>query len=171
MKVLKCGDEVYTLKIGLKGLMILAELSINNVKDDLALVLSCALLDNQPIKNSSQIKSLIDEVGEDKLLLLLEDLYKPITKEKLDDLYIRGVGEMGISPNIFFTMTEEELELAYEGYLRRKELEANMTMLALFKQANNDNSTIRLIDEKKYVVGSPAERELVFSTLGLSEVV
>ena len=93
-----------------------------------------------------------------------------MTEEKFNYLFSKGVGEIGLSPKDFCDMTEEELDLAYNGYLEKKEIEANLMVSALFKEKNNDTSLIRLLEEKKYNIGSIEERTNVFDTLGISEV-
>jgi hypothetical protein len=50
---------------------------------------------------------------------------------EIEELYIKAIGEMGIALQDFYQMTPKEIDLAYEGYLRRKELEANLTKLAI----------------------------------------
>lgn len=63
---------------------------------------------------------------------------------------------MGIAPTDFFQMTPEEIEWAYEGYLRRKETEANLMKIAFMSQ---DEELIRLTEDKGYTIGSSLERE------------
>ena len=45
---------------------------------------------------------------------------------EIQELYRKAVGEVGIAPSDLYNMTPEEIEWAYEGYLRRKETEANL---------------------------------------------
>ena len=45
--------------------------------------------------------------------------FENTTNEKINDLYSCAVGEIGISPNDVWFMTEEEIDLVYEGYVHR----------------------------------------------------
>lgn len=73
---------------------------------------------------------------------------------------------MGISPDIFFQMSPDEIELAYQGYLRRQELQANLTKLAVAQALNNNQDLIQIIEPEEYACGSKQERELTFQKLG-----
>jgi hypothetical protein len=64
-------------------------------------------------------------------------------------------------------MTVEEIDLAYEGYLRRKETEANLVKIAILTRADKD--LIRLTEDKGYQVGSLTERARVFKTLDIQD--
>lgn len=86
----------------------------------------------------------------------------------LSELYSKAVGEMGITPSDAIQMTAEEIDAAYEGYLRRKELEANLMMLAFLRALGGSDEPIVLTEEKGYELGSQEERERVFSSLGIS---
>ena len=65
---------------------------------------------------------------------------------------------MGIAPTDFLQMTPEEIEWAYEGYLRRKETEANLMKIAFMSQ---DDELIRLTEDKGYEIGNSQEREQI----------
>jgi len=56
-----------------------------------------------------------------------------LSQLEINEWYAKAVGEIGISPNDFFNMTVEELEIAYQGYLQRLENFANIVLLALNK--------------------------------------
>jgi hypothetical protein len=62
-------------------------------------------------------------------------------------------------------MTEEEITLAYEGYMKRQELTANLMLLALRKASNRAWSEIRLLEDKGYSIGTEEERLAVFANL------
>lgn len=89
------------------------------------------------------------------------------TPEQIDELYKQAVGEIGVSPSDFWSMSEREIDLAYEGYMRRQELSANLTLLALHKAQNKSWDSITLLEDKGYTVGTEQEREKVFSSLGI----
>jgi hypothetical protein len=64
-------------------------------------------------------------------------------------------------------MSPEEIDLAYEGYLRRQELTANLTKLAFVEVLNNNNKLIRLTENKGYIIGNDVEREETLKKLGI----
>lgn len=81
-------------------------------------------------------------------------------------LYSKAIGEMGISPAIFFQMTPEEIELAYDGYLERQQLSANLMLIAFDKALSNDITPIELLEPVEYTVGNEQERNYMFEQLG-----
>ena len=85
----------------------------------------------------------------------------------LQGLYSQAVGEMGIAPSQFWQMTAEEVELAYEGYLRRQELTANLTKLAFIEALGGDTTPISLVGNKGYTIGNSQERAETFKQLGV----
>lgn len=85
----------------------------------------------------------------------------------LNGLYSQAVGEMGIAPSQFWQMTAEEVELAYEGYLRRQELMANLTKLAFIEALGGNTTPISLFEDKGYTLGSIQEYNNTFKQLGV----
>lgn len=85
----------------------------------------------------------------------------------LQGLYSQAVGEMGIAPSQFWQMTAEEVEIAYEGYLRRQELTANLIKLAFIEALHNDSNLISLVENTGYVLGSIEEYNETFKQLGV----
>lgn len=85
----------------------------------------------------------------------------------LNGLYSQAVGEMGIAPSQFWQMTAEEVELAYEGYLRRQELTANLTKLAFIEALGGNTTPISLFEDKGYTLGSIQEYNNTFKQLGV----
>ena len=82
------------------------------------------------------------------------------------DLYSKAVGEIGISPAVCLQMTPDEIELAYKGYLRKKELEANLYKLAMVEAIGGDHSKIQILEPDEYRQGTQLEREHTFERLG-----
>ena len=111
---------------------------------------------NGPLEKSNNIAS-------NNILSFL----KTDSQIKLAELYSKAVGEIGIAPSEAIKMTEEEIDAAYEGYLRRKELEANLMVLAFLRALGGSDEPIYLTEEKGYELGSQKERERVFSSLGI----
>lgn len=74
---------------------------------------------------------------------------------------------MGLDPSVVEKMTPQEIDLAYEGYLRRQETTANLTKLAIAEVLSGNNDLIRLTEDKGYVIGTAEEREATFEKLGI----
>ena len=88
-----------------------------NVEENADFILYCALLSNEP---RITLNDLRDIPAGQRIELAREILAEPrLTNEKINDLYLDAVGEIGISPNEVWSMTEEEINLAYEGYVHR----------------------------------------------------
>lgn len=66
-------------------------------------------------------------------------------------------------------MTEDEIDLAYQGYLRRIETQANLTMIAIKNALQGQTKLIRLTEDSGYIVGSIKEREDTFKLLNINE--
>ena len=65
-------------------------------------------------------------------------------------------------------MTTEEMDLAYEGYIKRKETDANIYLLAM-RSFQNKKQEIKLQEDKGYESGSLEERNQTFSILNIKE--
>lgn len=131
--------------------------------NDTRFLLYCGLVSRQPAITFQEIDEIIEECDLSKL-----DINPTILSIfEVEELYTKAVGEMGITPNDFYSMSPGEIDLAYEGYLRRKETEANLTKMAII--TSQDNELIRLTEDKGYFVGSKAEREEVFRLLNIEE--
>lgn len=131
--------------------------------NDKRFLLYCGLVSKQPAITFQEIDEIIEECDLSKF-----DINQDILSiYEVEELYTKAVGEIGITPTDFYTMTPHEIDLAYEGYLRRKETEANLTKMAII--TSQDNELIRLTEDKGYFVGSKAEREEVFRLLNIEE--
>ena len=136
-----------------------------NVEENADFILYCALLSNEP---RITLNDLRDIPAGQRIELAREILAKPrLTNEKINDLYLDAVGEIGISPNEVWSMTEEEINLAYEGYVHRQEFQANLMLLALHKAQNQSWANIKILEDRGYSIGSEEERREVFSNLGI----
>ena len=160
------GDKFYEFKIGLKGLELLRQNVNLNEEDDLDFVLYCGLLRYQPT---------MEEIQEIKKNLTDQDItsikqntktFSLVSPEELTELYIR-CGELGIDPGEFFFLTPKEIDWMYEGYLRRKELECNLYLLAINQAKNRPDELIQFVEDKGYSIGNQEERTDTFSTLGI----
>lgn len=131
--------------------------------NDTRFLLYCGLVSRQPAITFQEIDEIIEECDLSKL-----DISPTILSIfEVEELYTKAVGEMGITPNDFYSMSPGEIELAYEGYLRRKETEANLTKMAIITSQNDE--LIRLTEDKGYFIGNKAEREEVFKLLNIKE--
>lgn len=86
----------------------------------------------------------------------------------IEKWYAVAVGEIGIPPHDFYTMTVKDLELAYKGYQQRLEDQANLLLLALVRsQSDNKYELFKLTENLGYEIGNLQERESVFNKLNL----
>ena len=160
---LRTNRKIYEFKIGLKGLIMMRENADLVMASDKRFLLYCGLISSQPAITFQEIDEIIKECDLSKL-----DIGQNILSiYEVEELYTKAVGEIGITPTDFYTMTPHEIDLAYEGYLRRKETEANLTKMAII--TSQDDELIRLTEDKGYSVGSKAEREEVFRLLNIEE--
>ena len=163
--VLEINDKIIPLKIGLKGSMLMDEIPNLNVKDNADIILHLAI---SPDDLNITPKQLRDLVPATTLQDLAKELYNNyyVPQEDIRQLYSQAIGEIGIHPDGFWNMTKQEFDLAYQGYMRRKELEANLNLTALEKALNKDFSNIELEeDEQDYTVGSITERERIMKII------
>lgn len=155
-------------KLGLKGLMYLADFSCSNEAEiELEEILYAGIIGEQPwfphkevleIKLDSALRNRIEAI---KITLP--------SQKTIEEWYRRGIGEIGLPLSTFYCLTPYELDLAYEGYLRRAELNANLSKLVSFQINNKDHELIKIVPEKTYSLGSLEERENVFKYLGIQE--
>lgn len=136
-----------------------------NVEENADFILYCALLSNEP---RITLNDLRDIPAGQRVQLARELLAEPRpTNEKINDLYLQAVGEVGISPNDVWSMTEEEIDLAYEGYAHRQEMNTNLLLIALHQYKNNSWNKIKLVEDRGYNIGTQEERMKVFTNLGI----
>lgn len=160
---LRTHRKIYEFNFGLKGLIIMRENADLVMANDTRFLLYCGLVSRQPAITFQEIDEIIEECDLSKL-----DISPTILSLfEVEELYTKAVGEIGITPNDFYFMSPGEIELAYEGYLRRKETEANLTKMAII--TSQDDELIRLTEDKGYSVGNKAEREEVFRLLNIKE--
>ena len=160
---LRTHKKIYEFKFGLKGLIIMRENADLVMANDIRFLLYCGLVSRQPAITFQEIDEIIEECDVSKI----DISHTILSLFEVEELYTKAVGEIGITPNDFYSMTPDEIDLAYEGYLRRKETEANLTKMAII--TSQDDELIRLTEDKGYFVGSKAEREEVFKLLNIKE--
>lgn len=156
---LRTRRKIYEFNFGLKGLIILRENADLVMANDMRFLLYCGLVSKQPAITFQEIDEIIDECDLSKL-----DIQPSILSlYEVEELYTKAVGEVGITPNDFYSMSPGEIDLAYEGYLRRKEIEANLTKIAIISQESEE--LIRLTEDRLYEIGNKAERQTTFKLL------
>ena len=160
---LRTHRKIYEFNFGLKGLIIMRENANLVMANDTRFLLYCGLVSRQPAITFQEIDEIIEECDLSKL-----DINPTILSIfEVEELYTKAVGEMGITPNDFYSMSPDEINIAYEGYLRRKETEANLTKMAIITSQNDE--LIRLTEDKGYIVGNKTEREEIFRLLNIEE--
>lgn len=156
--IFKTNQHLFQTKFGLKGLILLHEKS-NNVENDLAFHLYCALISLQPWVSLEDVREIIElnDVSSFKVPPKVPSLLE------IDELIAKAVGEIGVAPTECLTMTPEEIERAYNSYLRKKETEANLVKIAITSRDNDQ--LIRLTKDLGYVIGNIEERNQTFEKL------
>lgn len=120
-------------------------------------------------------EELIDLVALDEIPRI-EDILKTVfhrqdvpSKQQIEEWYKKGIGEIGLPLTTFYCLTPYELDLAYEGYLRRMELQANLFKLSFLQAKKNNTDRISIIEDRGYNMGSIEERQETFKILGIME--
>ena len=160
---LRTHKKIYEFNFGLKGLIIMRENADLVMANDKRFILYCGLVSRQPAITFQEIDEIINECD----LSQLDITPNILSLYEVEELYTKAVGEIGITPNDFYSMTPGEIDIAYEGYLRRKETEANLTKMAIITSQNDELR--RLTEDKGYVVGNKTEREEIFRLLNIEE--
>lgn len=120
-------------------------------------------------------EELIDLVALDEIPRI-KDILKTVfhrqdvpSKQQIEEWYKKGIGEIGLPLATFYCLTPYELDLAYEGYLRRMELQANLFKLSFLQAKKNNTDRISIIEDRGYNMGSIEERQETFKILGIME--
>lgn len=157
---LRTHRKIYEFKFGLKGLIIMRENADLVMAKDMRFILYCGLISSHSAITFEEIDEIIQECDISKIDITTLHL---LSIYEIEELYTKAVGEIGIAPTDFYSMSPDEITLAYEGYLRKKETEANLIKLAVI--SSDDESLIRLTEDKGYSIGNQAERDEVFKLL------
>lgn len=116
--------------------------------------------------NDSESAELINNSLQEAIHKSLGD-YKEMDWTKYSELLSIGVGEIGLSLQDFNAMAPAEIDLAYKGYLRKKELEANCNLIAARKNRDKKASLISLLGGDGYNYISEAERKDTLQSLDI----
>ena len=157
---LRTHRKIYEFKFGLKGLIIMRENADLVMAKDMRFILYCGLISSHSAITFEEIDEIMQECDISKIDITTLHL---LSIYEIEELYTKAVGEIGIAPTDFYSMSPDEIALAYEGYLRKKETEANLIKLAVI--SSDDESLIRLTEDKGYSIGNQAERDEVFKLL------
>lgn len=161
---LRTHRKIYEFKFGLKGLIIMRENADLVMAKDMRFILYCGLISSHSAITFEEIDEIIQECDISKIDITTLHL---LSIYEIEELYTKAVGEIGIAPNDFYSMSPDEITLAYEGYLRKKETEANLIKIAAVEALANNTELIRLTEDKGYSVGNARERQQVFEKLGI----
>lgn len=163
--IFKTKNQIFYVKFGLKGLIFLNESTNTTVNEDLNFLVYCGLVSLQPDITFDDVKEIIST---NDLTNFKKPNFIPSLLE-IQELYSKAIGEMGMALADFYAMTPEEIDLAYDGYIRRKELEGNLIKLAVLESLNGNGQTIKISEEKEYQVGSLVERENTLKELKIQD--
>lgn len=183
MSLITFNKKAYTICFGIKSLIMLDEISYITDKRELLKQQFCisniAELDNTPLLFEEKalifdtyIKDgldcqMIEEVLSEAIAQSLGE-YKEMTQELYNELFSKGIGEIGLTVDEFNSMTPVEIDLAYQGYLQRLETQANCILIAIRKSKNNKATLISLSGGDGYKHISNTERENVLETLNIN---
>lgn len=177
----KINNKIYFFKLGQKWLIPLKDF-LYNIEDQESLLkhLFYLLIDDK--HEWEQVYEACPDAYNIILLSLkfsfnldgsLEDIIQYILQmdlSKMDELYSILVGEIGVPPTEFYQMTPHEAELAYHGFLKRKELQANLNLISICEALQSDQvSPIVLLQDLGYRKSSLEERERTFKKLNLED--
>lgn len=126
------------------------------------------MLVNYPDIQISKVEKF--SLGDDFLEQLSDifDLSSIPSPQTIEEWYKKGIGEMSLPITTFYCLTPHELDIVYEGYLRRQELLANLIQLSILQTQNP--KPIKIFEESNVHTGSLKEREETFLKLGIQEV-
>lgn len=177
-RFINVNNKIYSLKFGTKCLIKLQEF-LNHISEERELInlkFFLAIEGNRITYDEamSVLNILIDERGIDYVQKLLSEVLELSTDIdinnlclSIEELYRKAVGEMGIAPQIFYEMSPREINIAYQGYLDKKELEANCMLIALRKFQDNKATLISLLDKEGWEESTIEKRNEVFDALGI----
>lgn len=147
------NEEFVECKFGLKPLKILAE-STYDIDKDLTFLWFIG---------SGDSRKEFPESFKQDFKKFFNSIYIP-SKQELEELYICGLGELNIPLNALNEMTPQEVQMAYQGYLRKQELQANLYKMAMMQALCKDEHLIELIPPS-HLMGNQQERGKIFNEL------
>lgn len=176
-KFIEIDNNIYMLSFGTKSLMLLSQKLNNNSQDLINFEFFLSLGDSvKTIEESNLLlKKAICQHGSSTIENLLKDtlndscggVYTAFSQEDFKVLYIKAVGEIGLSISDFYQMSPKEIELAYQGYINKKQLEANAFLIALKKSQDENSDLFSFTQESEVNQSDLEEREKTFMILGI----
>lgn len=174
------NGQIYFFKFGLKYIILLKQflqsiesedvlikrlfqLSLSHSEDWESVYASC------PNPKIFLLLSLKDSFNLDGSFEEIKQILLEMNPSRLDELYKILVGEVGIPPSQFYEMTLHEAELAYQGYIRKKELEMNCLTLAIRNASNPNAQPVVLLKKPGYQKSTLEERQKTFKKLNILE--
>lgn len=146
------GDKIYSLRFGLKGLTAYNEL-LDTVENEKLKIL-CGLITDQDVTMKE-----VEELSQLAIVKnYISDNFRSLSPTEINELYQLSA-EAGIAYSDFLKMTERDIRMAYQGYLNRKEFEANLIYLAI----NSDDYIS--FDSDGYEFGTEEERKDILKFL------
>ena len=180
-KLITINGNIYQIKFGILSLINLMQ--ILDIKDEKELLKQKFYLsDIKRLDNTSitfqEKEFLFKEILSNNNARLLEDVlsealalskgdYIEINQDTYDELFVKIVGEVGLSVQEFNDLTPKEIDFIYLGYLQKKELEANCNLIALRKSKDNKATLISLLGGNGYKYISEKERMDVLKSLNI----
>lgn len=187
-------NKIYSLKFGIESLMIMSEFLKNiDEQEGINLFFFLAIKDNNGSLTIEQSNLLLNQLIKEKGTQYVEELLLDIFEcslgnsifpfnnfsvvafysffcdanlsEQIEELYKKAVGEIGIAPHLFFKMSPHEIDLAYEGYLKKQELQANGNLIALRKSKDSKATLINMVGGEGYSKSTMAKRRETFDAL------
>ena len=161
----------FEFKLGLTSLIHLANFSNISVEDNFYDILYYGLKTYNPNISYEAVQSCSFSPDQKRSLFLelgLESIEAVIpTPATISEWIRQGIGEMGLSIETFNKLSPQELETAYQGYLRRMELSSALTQLSVARALNGNKNHIVLVPKETITQGSLTERQKTFDILGV----
>lgn len=161
-KAIQINDKTLYIKPGLKGLIQLAKISNLNEAEHFEQIILWGLW-------PQEVPQLTIEEKKQLARAIMLDIEIPHPAQ-IEEWYSQGLGEIGLPLSTFNSLTPYELDLAYLGYLRRMELSANSTQLAVLHGLAHNTTPISLVPPREITRGSLEERKAVFKNLRIEEI-
>lgn len=166
-KLIEIGGKVFLFKIGLKGLIYLSKYTNLDEDQNFYDILYAGLMAEQPDITREEIVELVSPEDIPRIKAAFQ--FTIPSNQTIEGWLRKGLGEIGLPLDTLYRMTPYELDVAYEGYLQRTELQANLIKLAICQANNHNTNTIQVAQSKGYSIGSLKEREETFKLLGIKE--
>lgn len=176
--IIKNESQVLSIKFGTLSLILLEDfLNIDSDEKSHAMFVSSIITNadgsflsqeekEKIYQNNNILRNSLKELLQTAVKESLGD-YKEFSKEEFKELYSIAIGEIGISPSEFYMMSPHEVDLAYKGYINRKEFECNNMLIALRKNKDSNANLVSYLGGEGYKRSTLVERKNTFDALGI----